>query len=388
MPTRVLIVPDKFKGTLTGQEAAEAIANGWLLGRPQDLLEILPMSDGGDGFGAITSRLLGAEPISCRTVDAAHRPCEITWGWDSKTKTAIIETAAVIGLAMLPSGKFHPFELDTFGLGAVFRAAEDRKARCCLVGIGGSSTNDGGLGLARALGWSFLDERGNEIERWIDLKDVSAIRRPPHKASVGQLDIRVAVDVQNKLLGPKGASRVYGPQKGLTPPEVARAEAALRKLARIAQRSGLANRSRQPGTGAAGGLGFSLATFLGAKLEPGFELFAQYADLNRRLERADLVITGEGSIDASSFMGKGVGQIAAKCRRLKIPCIGLGGRIDLGQARARVFSRLAAITAITTLQKAIAEPAFWLSRLAERIAKDPSLRTGLNSAAGRLRSAR
>src|SRR2546423_15693955 len=122
MPTRVLIVPDKFKGTMTAEEAARAIASGWRKARPRDRLELLPMSDGGDGFGAVLGALLGATRVSCRTVDAAQRPCTMTWFWQPKTRTAVIETAAVIGLAMLPPGRFHPFELDSRGLGAVLDA--------------------------------------------------------------------------------------------------------------------------------------------------------------------------------------------------------------------------------------------------------------------------
>src|SRR5262245_6414999 len=125
MPLRVLIVPDKFKGTLTAQQAADAIACGWRSARPQDSLELLPMSDGGDGFGEIISRLLGAEAQTVKTTDAAHRPIEAEWWWHAPSQAAVIESARVIGLAMLPRGKYHPFELDTFGLGALLRTAVD-----------------------------------------------------------------------------------------------------------------------------------------------------------------------------------------------------------------------------------------------------------------------
>src|SRR5882672_3560125 len=129
MSLRVLIAPDKFKGTLTAREAATAIARGWRKSRPQDSLEILPISDGGDGFGEVTGELLGATTRHIKTKDAAHRSCKATWWWSAKTKTAVIESAQVIGLAMLPKGKFHPFQLDTFGLGAVLRAAQRSNAK-------------------------------------------------------------------------------------------------------------------------------------------------------------------------------------------------------------------------------------------------------------------
>src|SRR5437899_9266551 len=176
---RVLIVPDKFKGTLTAEQAAKAIAEGWRAERARDDLEILPMSDGGDGFGPVMARLMGAKTMGCHTIDAAHRSCNSKWWWEEKSKTAIIETAAVIGLAMLPRGKFHPFELDTYGVGALFAAAERRGAKSYLIGIGGSATNDGGFGLARALGWRFLNRQGQEISRWVELDALAEIRRPP-----------------------------------------------------------------------------------------------------------------------------------------------------------------------------------------------------------------
>ena len=160
MPLHVLIIPDKFKGTLTAAAAAEAIARGWRKARPHDSLDLLPMSDGGDGFGEVTSALLRARVQRVKTVDAAHRPCVARWWWEPRTRTAIIESAAVIGLAMLPPRRFHPFQLDTLGLGAVVRAAREKGGRRCLMGIGGSATNDGGFGLARALGWEFLDRSG------------------------------------------------------------------------------------------------------------------------------------------------------------------------------------------------------------------------------------
>src|SRR3954463_2679591 len=157
MSLNVLIIPDKFKGTLSAQAAAEAIARGWKQIRPDDDLELLPMSDGGDGFGLLLSHLLNAQKERIKTVDAAHRPCEAKWWWHAPTRTAIIESALVVGLAQLPPGKYHPFELDTRGLGEVLLAANAKGAKRCVVGIGGSATNDGGFGMAAALGWQFFD---------------------------------------------------------------------------------------------------------------------------------------------------------------------------------------------------------------------------------------
>jgi len=364
MSLKVLIAPDKFKGTLTAALAARAIARGWRAGRPRDAVELLPVTDGGDGFGGVMSSLLGARARIITTVDAAHRRCRSIWWWEQKTKTAIIESANVIGLAQLPPGKFHPFELDTFGLGAVIRAAAAAGARRCWIGIGGSATNDGGFGVARALGWRFLDRAGKAIERWTDLKGLADVR-PPLRAGWFE-ELIVAVDVQNPLLGPRGCTRIYGPQKGLKPRDFPAAEKCLRSLAEVVE---MGNATDKPGDGAAGGLGFGLRSFAGARLEPGFELLAHRAKLERRLRWADLVVTGEGAIDASTLMGKGVGQIAARCWKLEIPCLGLAGTLAAGRERKRkYFARLYGLTDLTSAALAKKRAAFWLERLAGQAA--------------------
>jgi glycerate kinase len=366
MPLNVLIIPDKFKGTIGARATAQAIARGWRKTRPDDSLSLLPMSDGGDGFGEVLSDLLGAKVQSVRTVDAAHRPCAAKWWWEPKTKTAVIETATVIGLALLPAKKFHPFELDTFGLGAVIRAAAARGARRCVIGIGGSATNDGGFGLARSLGWEFRNGLGNEIRDWTGLKALRQIQAPKHSRWFQELV--VAVDVRNPLLGASGATRVYGPQKGLRTRDFEKAEVCLRRLAGVVKRDLGIDVARAGGAGAAGGLGFGLAAFLGGRLEPGFELFGRLARLERGLASADLVIIGEGAIDGSSLMGKGVGQIAKRCRALKIPCIALAGTVAPMVTARTVFTRARALTELTTVSRAKADPAYWLERLAGQLA--------------------
>jgi glycerate kinase len=370
MPLRVLIIPDKFKGTLTAAAAAEAIARGWRKARAGDSLSLLPMSDGGDGFGEVTSALLKARIQHVKTVDAAHRPCAARWWWEPRTRTAIVESAAVIGLAMLPPNRFHPFQLDTLGLGAVVRAAAKRGARRCLMGIGGSATNDGGFGLARALGWEFLNHEGGVIECWTGLDKLERICIPQRRRWFGELV--VATDVQNRLLGRRGASQVYGPQKGLRPQDFTQAERCLGRLARVVRKQFGRDFAREPGAGAAGGLGFGLLTFLGAELQPGFELFARQAALERRFRTADLVVTGEGAIDRSTLMGKGVGQIARRCRKLKIPCIGLAGMVSASPGTGALFTQAHALTELTSIAQAHAKPAYWLEGLARQVAAQKS----------------
>ena len=365
MPVKVLIAPDKFKGTLSARAAAEALARGWRAARPGDLLTLLPITDGGDGFGEIYGDLVGAKTCHAKTVDAAQRRVKAIWWWQPETRTAVIESARVIGLALLPQRERRPFNLDTCGLAEVFRAAADLGPRRCIVGIGGSATNDGGFGLARALGWRFVARSGQLINRWADLENLTDIQRIAANPNLG--NVIVAVDVRNPLLGAAGATRVYGPQKGLKPADFAKAERCLRRLAAVYRREFGRDLAREPGAGAAGGLGFGMAAFLDARLEGGFELFARQAGLDRHLRKADLVITGEGAIDRSTIMGKGVGEVAARCRTRHKPCLGFAGVVSDEQALAGAFTDLHSLSEMVGKTRAKADAAMWLERLAERV---------------------
>lgn len=358
---RILIAPDKFKGTLTAQEAAAAIARGWAKARPADKLTLLPISDGGDGFGAVTGALSQARTCRIKTLDAAHRPSTATWWWQTTSRTAVIESANIIGLALLPRGKFHPFQLDTFGLGAVIQAVIKKGARRIIVGIGGSATNDGGFGLARALGWKFMDRTGREICRWTELSTLAKIQRP---ARFPNRLITVAVDVQNPLLGRQGASRIYGPQKGLRSEDFSPAERCLSRLAQVLKRQFQLDFANHPGAGAAGGLGFGLMTFANAQLASGFDLFAAHAKLDQLLARTDLILTAEGAIDRSTLMGKGAGQIASRARTRNIPVWGFAGILRDAAKLKRLFQKTAALVDLTTPEQAQRRAAFWLERLA------------------------
>lgn len=372
---RILIAPDKFKGTLTADQAAEAIAQGWQSVRPGDALSALPISDGGDGFGELLGRHLRAEERTTATVDAAHEPIKATWWWEPRRRIALIESARVIGLARLPKGKFHPFELDTLGLGRVIQDALAMRPRDVLIGIGGSATNDAGFGLATGLGWRFLDNQANPIESWPELTRSHAAQ-PPSNASAALSNascITVAVDVKNPLLGGLGASRVYGPQKGLRPEDFAPAEAAFRALVR-ATGQGL-SRFKAPhriaGAGAAGGLGYGLTAFAGARLRPGFQLFAREVGMRSQLEQSDLLITGEGALDRTSVdMGKGVGELAWMARNLGVPCLGLAGKCDFTTAPEGPFTRCWNLApSLAKPEEAMERPAHYLKLAAAQAAQ-------------------
>lgn len=372
MRLKVLIVPDKFKGTLTAQAAAELIALGWRQVRPGDELELLPMSDGGDGFGAVLADLLGLQSRTTQTVDAAHRPMAAGWWWNPIDRTCVIESARIIGLALLPPKQFHPFELDTCGLGPVLEAAARAGAACCLFGIGGSATNDGGFGLARALGWTFHARNGALLTTWRELGSLERIQPPERALELPEL--LVAVDVLNPLLGPSGATRVYGPQKGIRPEDFPIAELCLQRLAECMKRDFGRDLSTVPGTGAAGGLGYGLHCFLRAKLESGFRLFSRLASLESRIRQAGLVVTGEGAIDQSTLMGKGVGEVARLSQRCQVRCLGLAGTLSAELQSARKFHPFDAVHGmapeLTSIEHAQKDPSIWLPRLAAKAAAE------------------
>lgn len=368
MQLHIIIAPDKFKGSLSATDAATAIESGWKRARLLDKIEKIPITDGGDGFGQILANILGAQRIETETINAAHEPIRTHWWWHKESKTAIVESANIIGLAMLPAGVYHPFELDTFGLGLVLQQISNYAPEVCIVGLGGSSTNDGGFGLARALGWRFLDAEEKEIQRWPDLVNLKKLIRPSNKLTFKKRI--VGVDVKNILLGKYGATRIFGPQKGLKPDELPLAEKCLRQLSTVVSAYIQKNLHKTAGTGAAGGLGFGLAAFLDFRIMHGFKIFSDLICLEKKLRAADLVITGEGMIDKSSMMGKAVGSISKLCKRHHIKCIALAGQAKDLETLTKHFEHIIPLVPkFTSLEKSLNSPAFWLSEAAESLAR-------------------
>ncbi len=378
MSLSILIAPEKFKGTLTATQAAQAIARGWKKARPNDHLTLLPISDGGDGFGPILAHLLKAE----RRVGTSNDPhgsfIEHDWWFCTTTKTAIIESAEIIGLAKLQQDLApNPMQVDTAGLGLTLtnlnpKVEKNQKTpKHAIVGVGGSATNDGGFGMARELGWHFLDGAGLEIEYWPDLVSLEKITEPnPKEQWVYCLDsVTVAVDVQNPLLGPNGCSRVYGPQKGLREENIPEAEAALTQLAEIWESQTGEDAAGLPGAGAAGGLGFGLHCFMGAEIRSGFEIYAKAAGLNTLLKEADVVVTGEGAMDRQSIMGKGVGELAKLARTHSCRCLGLAGMLEDRSALTEKMENCRALTDLTSLAAAKKNASQWLEKLSHSTAQ-------------------
>lgn len=354
------MAPDKFKGSCTAREAAGAIVLGlrdaWGDG---PLVTVIPMADGGEGtVAAFLDGGASAQHVS--TVNALGAPVDVTYA--RAGSTAIIEMAAASGLAGL-APPLAPLLATTYGTGEVVADALARGATRIVLGIGGSATTDGGAGALAALGVRFLDAAGTELAptpvALAALASIDASRLDPRLAGAS---IEIAADVENPLLGPNGAAAVYGPQKGATPDDVASLNAVLTRLADLASRVTGRDLRDLPGAGAAGGLGWGLATFAGARLVGGFDVVAQLTGLAEALAGAALCITGEGRIDRQSLDGKVLAGVARLAAAAKVEVLAIGGSVDpliAPQLRARGVSAIALIADPAERERAMREaPAF------------------------------
>jgi len=325
LPLRAVCAPNAFKGALGAREAAAAMAAGVV--DAGGLAVAVPVADGGDGTLDV---LLDAVPGSRAEAVPVHGPLGETvsarLGW-LDAATAVIEMAEAAGLRLLPPGTLDPMRASTYGVGELVRTALDGGARRLVVGVGGSASTDGGAGLCTALGARLLDASGEELPPGggglLHLARVDLAGLDPR---LRDCRIEVAVDVRNPLLGPRGAAAVFAPQKGASPEQVADLE---RGLARWAATLGApASMRQQPGMGAAGGSAFGLAAVCGATLVPGAPLVCDLAGLDAALLGADLVLTGEGRLDASTAEGKAPAEVARRAAGLGIPCAVLAGSVE------------------------------------------------------------
>jgi glycerate kinase len=322
---RILIAPDSFKESLTAAEASRAIARGLQSALPEATLDLCPLSDGGEGFVETLVQATGGRLEHAETTDALGCPLSAAYGVFGET--VAIELSAAAGLAPIPPERRDPLRTTTYGVGSLIAEAYARHSfRTLLLAVGGSATVDGGAGLLEALGVRFLDASGNPVPRGGDgLRQIARIDAADAHPVLRDARIRIAVDVSNPLLGPRGAAPVYAPQKGASPEDVRELESGLANLAdRLEAQTGMRIHA-MPGTGAAGGVPAGLVSLAGASMEPGFDLIAQALELDAKLEAADWVITGEGQLDRSSFEGKVVGRLTERCPGSRV--IVLAGRV-------------------------------------------------------------
>jgi len=328
---RVVIAPDKFKGSLTALQAAAAMARGVARAWPDAFVDQVPMADGGEGTTQALVAATGGSYREARVTGPMGEPIVAHFGILGDGETAVLEMAAASGLVLVPASNRNPMVATTRGTGELLLAAIAAGARRLIVGIGGSATNDGGAGLGQALGFRLLDDAGRELEPGGGSLDrLARIDRSGRKRELDGTEVAVACDVTNSLCGPTGASNVYGPQKGASPDMVAKLDSNLAHFAAIVERDlGLAIKDR-PGSGAAGGLGAGLLAFAGGKLEPGIKLVIEAVKLQQRLAGADLCFTGEGAIDAQSVFGKTAVGVARLAHSLNCPVLALAGSIGPG----------------------------------------------------------
>jgi glycerate kinase len=363
---RVIVAPDCFGGTLTAVAAARAIAEGWQRTAPNDAVVLRPVSDGGPGFIDVLSAAGLGEVRPVTVSDPLGRP--VPAGVLLSGRTAYVESAQAAGLHLLAPHERNPIEASSAGVGHLLRACLDAGTEQIVVGLGGTAVNDGGAGLLGALGLAGADG-------WLDPGTLDPTGLDPR---LSEVQLIAATDVDNPLLGLHGASAVYGPQKGATPDDVQRLDAALARWAAALRRDLAVDVADRPGAGAAGGIGAALFA-LGATRTSGIELVLDVIGLAEQVAAADLVLTGEGSYDAQSLRGKAVSGVARTATEQALPCLVLAGTVEVGVREAAahgVDAAYATAELAGSAEASRAQPAYWLTELAARVARQWSTSRG------------
>ncbi|MDP9343660.1 MAG: glycerate kinase [Actinomycetota bacterium] len=370
---RLLVAPDKFRGTATASEVAGAIAEGWRRARSGDEVDQVPLADGGEGTLDALVDALDGRRIAATVTGPVGDPVRAEFGLVDAAlgRTAVVEMARASGLQLVPPGRRDPKVTTTFGTGQLILAAcaQTPPPASLIVCIGGSATNDGGAGMAQALGVRLLDADGRDLgPGGAALAALDRIDAHGLAGAVRGVRFVVASDVDNPLVGPEGASAVYGPQKGATPEDVAALDAALAHFAEVIRRDlGVDVRDR-PGAGAAGGLGAGLMAFLGAEMRPGVDVVMEAVGFADRLARADLVITGEGKLDRQSLRGKVPAGVLSAARRAGKPVAVVCGQAEIRLEGVPVVSLVEAVGAARAFgdtRSALREVAESMARSAE-----------------------
>lgn len=370
---KILISPDSYKNALSALKVAEHIRNGLVKALPHARTRILPMADGGEGTVEAVIDATGGRMIGLSVRDPLGRSVDSSFGITGDGKTAVIEMAAASGIQLIASGERNPWITTTFGTGELIRRALDEGCREFLLGIGGSATNDCGMGMAAALGARFMDRHGKPAgPGGGSLTEVETIDLSGLDPRIGESGIRVACDVDNPLTGPEGASYVYGPQKGADPGMVEKLDRNLRRFAGLIREQVGVDVADIPGAGAAGGLGAGLIAFLGAELVRGVEAISAITGLDKAAGWADLVITGEGGIDGQTRYGKTPYGVARAAKKYGKPVIAIAGTI--GEGTEELYNHgidviFSILDRPRSLEEAIKETPALLERSGERIGR-------------------
>jgi glycerate kinase len=360
---KIIVAPDSFKGTLSAFKAAQAMARGAQRAYPEALIVEMPIADGGEGtMDVLVAANRGRRPIYAVTGPLGKREAACIGYLGPDYRTAVVETAEAAGLGLIPKSKRNPRITTTYGVGQMLGFAVKAGATRIIVGLGGSATNDGGAGAMAALGARFLDASGAVLPPGgAALARLYRIDLSDFQFPFEQVPITVASDVQNPLIGPQGASFVYGPQKGADAAAVAELDAALTHYAQIIHRDLGIDIANTPGSGAAGGLGAALLAFLHAEFRPGIDVVLDAAGFDAQLRDTDLVLTGEGKIDSQTLNGKAISGLLARCRHAGVPLIAFGGTVDSAAAALLqsqgLTQAVGLVSGSITLAKAMRDPA-------------------------------
>ena len=333
---KILVAPDSFKESLSASQAAQAIQAGILQAAKYHSVKAqvhcIPMADGGEGTLECLAHSTQCELLPCSTVNALGQAITAQWAWLPEQATAFIEMASAAGLQQIPPTERNILQATTYGVGLLIKDALNHPLKRLVLCLGGSATNDAGLGMLEALGIQFLDEQGQSIHaiKPSDIARIRSINKQLLDPRLQELEIILAADVQNPLYGPQGAAYIFAPQKGASPEQVKRLDQDLMSLADLVQNCLGHDYSQLAGAGAAGGLGFAALSFFQAQMISGISLLAEYSQLAQHIAQADVVITGEGSIDAQTLQGKTLAGIAQLCRAHNKPLIALAGRLQEG----------------------------------------------------------
>ncbi len=354
---KAVIAIDSLKGSLNSIDAGNAIAEG--IKRVDSQAEVLvrPLADGGEGTVDTLVQGMNGTLQSVRVTGALGEPVNCVYGMIENTKTAIIEMSGAAGITLVPDEKKNPLLTTTFGVGEVIKDAVKKGCRRFIIGIGGSATNDGGIGMLQALGYGLLDKNGNSVPYGANgLEVLDTITDTDVIPELADCEFKIACDVANPLCGVQGASAIYGPQKGATPEMITKMDAWLENYAKLAQKNYKKADSESPGTGAAGGLGFAFLTFTNAVLESGIKIVLKETKLEAYMENADVVITGEGRLDGQTAMGKAPVGVAKIAKKYNLPVIAFAGSVTKEAVECNkngIDAFFPILRSITTLEEAM-----------------------------------
>lgn len=368
---KILIAPDSFKESLSALEVANSIEKGILKFKPDIECIKIPLADGGEGTVDAILKASGGNRISEKVLDPLMREIDSSWGLLPGSKTAVIEMAAASGIELLTSKERNPLLTSSYGTGQLINAALEHGCSKIYIGIGGSATNDGGAGMAMALGARLLDTNGDNIKMGGGyLSDLQSIDLSGFDKRIANREFIVLSDVQNPLCGENGASYIYGPQKGADVEMISQLDSNLKHYGNILESVFDKQIVNEPGAGAAGGLGAGLMAFCDAKLLPGFNTISELVQLEKAIEKSDLVITGEGKLDFQTKFGKVPFGVAQMAKKMKKPVIGIAGTLgkDYKELYSFGFHNIYSISeGIESLEYSIANAKSLLVNASERI---------------------